>query len=83
MRCTPMVRWSNRGEAGRSEVVNGHDTVAEKIATERREWAKTVLRKQEMAIYVLRLLLEYARLTDDKRVWLGHVDDLKTQHGEE
>jgi hypothetical protein len=43
---------------------------------------KDSIEKQDMAICVLRLLLEYARLTDDKRVWLGYVD-LKTQHGEE
>jgi hypothetical protein len=46
------------GEAGRSDAVNGHDAVAEKIAAEGREWAKIVLRKQDMAIYVLRFLLE-------------------------
>jgi hypothetical protein len=38
--------------------------------------------KQDMAICVLRLLLEYTRLTDDKRIWLGYVD-LKIQHSEE
>jgi hypothetical protein len=68
MECFQGFDGVDRGEAGRSEAVNGHDAVAEKIATEGREWAKTVSRKQDMAIYVLRLLLEYARLTDDKRV---------------
>jgi hypothetical protein len=65
------------GLAGAKETVEDHDAAAEKIATEGREWANKVLRKDDMAIYVLRLLLEYARLTDDKRDQLGYVDDLK------
>ena len=65
-------------EAGPSEAVEGHDAMAEKIALEGREWANQVLRKEDMAVYVLRLLLEYARLTDDRRYWLGYVDDLGT-----
>jgi hypothetical protein len=69
--------------AGLNEAVKGHDAAAEKIATEGREWAHRVLRKEDMAIYVLRLLLEYARLTDDRRDRLGYVDDLKTRHGED
>ena len=40
-----------------------------------------VLRKEDMAIYVLRLLSEYAQVTDDRRDILGYVDDLETQHG--
>ncbi|KAH6605836.1 glycosyltransferase family 90 protein [Trichoderma cornu-damae] len=55
---------------------NGHDRVAEKIATEGKEWAEQVLRKEDMQIYVLRLLYEYARLLDDKRESLGWVDDV-------
>ncbi|KAH0529372.1 hypothetical protein TsFJ059_004126 [Trichoderma semiorbis] len=55
---------------------NGHDHVAEKIATEGKEWADLVLRKEDMQIYVLRLLYEYARLLDDKRESLGWVDDV-------
>ncbi|KAL7805724.1 glycosyltransferase family 90 protein [Trichoderma gracile] len=55
---------------------NGHDRVAEKIATEGKEWAEKVLRKEDMQVYVLRLLFEYARLLDDKRESLGWVDDV-------
>lgn len=55
---------------------NGHDRVAEKIATEGKEWADLVLRKEDMQVYVLRLLFEYARLLDDKRESLGWVDDI-------
>jgi hypothetical protein len=73
---------ADREPAGAKETVKGHDAAAETIATEGREWANKVLRKEDMAIYVLRLLLEYARLTDDKRDRLGYVDDLKSQHAE-
>ncbi|KAG5984255.1 hypothetical protein E4U55_005526 [Claviceps digitariae] len=55
---------------------NDHDKAAEKIATEGKEWAEKVLRKEDMSIYVLRLLLEYARVMDDKRETMGWVDDI-------
>lgn len=55
---------------------NGHDRAAEKMATEGKEWAEKVLRKEDMQIYVLRLLLEYARVLDDRREKLGWVDDV-------
>jgi hypothetical protein len=35
------------------------------------------LRREDMLIYMYRLLLEYARLMDDKRDRLGWVEDLK------
>lgn len=54
----------------------GHDHVAEQIATDGKEWAEKVLRKEDMQIYTLRLLLEYARVLDDDRVNLGWVDDV-------
>jgi hypothetical protein len=40
-------------------------------------WAEKVLRKEDMQIYMLRLLLEYARLCDDNRNTLGYVRDLE------
>ena len=54
----------------------GHDEAAEKIATEGKEWAEKVLRREDMQIYTLRLLLEYARLLDDRREHMGWVDDI-------
>jgi hypothetical protein len=54
----------------------GHDQAAEKIATEGKEWAEKVLRREDMQIYTLRLLLEYARLLDDRREHMGWVDDI-------
>ncbi len=54
----------------------GHDKAAENIAIEGKQWAEKVLRREDMQIYTLRLLLEYARLIDDKRDITGWVDDL-------
>lgn len=59
------------------EAVPGHDDAAKKIAYEGRDWAKKVLREEDMQIYVYRLLLEYARICDDNRDKLGFVGDLK------
>jgi hypothetical protein len=53
-----------------------HDAVAEKIATGGKEWAEKVLRKEDMQIYVLRVLLEYARISDSRRDQMGWVGDL-------
>lgn len=55
---------------------NAHDRTARKIALEGKEWADQVLRKEDMQIYMLRLLLEYARVMDDDREILGWVDDV-------
>jgi hypothetical protein len=52
------------------------DDAAKKIAEKGRDWARKVLRKQDMHVYMLRLLLEYARLCDDEREKLGFVGDL-------
>ncbi|KAF6844604.1 capsular associated protein [Colletotrichum musicola] len=44
---------------------------AGKIADEGREWAARALRKEDMRIYMFRLLLEWGRLVDDERESLG------------
>lgn len=54
----------------------GRDEIARRIAMSGREWASKVLRKEDMQIYVLRLLLEYARICDERRENLGWVEDL-------
>ena len=41
------------------------------IAESGREWAEQALRKEDMEIYFFRLLLEWGRLTDDRRDSLG------------
>ncbi|KAI1812494.1 glycosyltransferase family 90 protein [Poronia punctata] len=62
---------------GYGDITPGHDEEAKKIAMDGKEWAEKVLRKEDMQIYVLRLLLEYARLCDDNREKLGWVGDLR------
>lgn len=64
------------GYEGKNLKVKSHDKEAEKIATVGKEWANKVLRKEDMQIYVLRLLLEYSRLGHDNRDKLGYVKDL-------
>jgi hypothetical protein len=64
------------GYEGKIVTVPGHDEQAEKIAMAGQEWANKVLRKEDMQIYVLRLLLEYARMSDDRREKMGWVGDL-------
>ncbi|KAK4502580.1 hypothetical protein PRZ48_006006 [Zasmidium cellare] len=51
--------------------LEGHDDVARNIALDGKTWAEKVLRKEDMSVYVLRLLLEYARLCDDDREKMG------------
>ena len=54
----------------------GRDDVARRIAEDGRDWAERVLRKEDMQVYVLRLLLEYARVLDERREQMGWVGDL-------
>ncbi|TGJ81259.1 hypothetical protein E0Z10_g7504 [Xylaria hypoxylon] len=61
---------------GYGKVRRGHDDAAKKIAMDGKAWAESVLRKEDMQIYVLRLLLEYARVSDERRERMGWVDDL-------
>ena len=64
------------GYEGENVKVEGHDKEAERIAMAGQEWANKVLRREDMQIYVLRLLLEYARISDDHRDKMGWVGDL-------
>ncbi|EWC48594.1 hypothetical protein DRE_01816 [Drechslerella stenobrocha 248] len=52
-----------------------HDTEAKRIADRGREWAAQVLRKEDIEIYMLRLMLEYARIVDDNRDSIGYSGD--------
>jgi hypothetical protein len=52
-----------------------HEVEAKLIAEQGREWAGKVLRKEDMEIYMFRLLLEWGRLTDARRDELGWRDD--------
>lgn len=55
--------------------VPSHDFEAKMIATQAQTWAQHVLRDEDIEIYTLRLLLEYARLLDDNRDDIGYADD--------
>lgn len=48
-----------------------HEAEAERIAEQGREWANKAIRKEDMEIYFFRLLLEWARMTNDARDKLG------------
>lgn len=53
------------------------DEAAREIAEVGAAWAARVLRREDMLLYVWRLLLEFARVCDEKREKLGYVDDLE------
>ena len=61
---------------GRQVVLESHEKEAERIAENGREWAGKVLRKEDMEIYFFRLLLEWGRLTDDRRDEIGYAVDV-------
>ncbi|KAG8415909.1 hypothetical protein J3459_013968 [Metarhizium acridum] len=52
------------------------DDEAEAIAGQGKNWTERVLRREDMKLYVWRLLLEYARVVDDGRDSLAFVGDL-------
>jgi glycosyl transferase family 90 len=56
--------------------LGGRDLAARRIAEEGRAWAQKVLRREDMLMYVWRLLLEFARVCDDNKESLGYVGDL-------
>lgn len=56
--------------------VAAHDAEGRAIALLGREWAGKALRREDMEIYLHRLLLEYARVCDEEREVLGYVADL-------
>ncbi|KAG8170307.1 hypothetical protein KVR01_001052 [Diaporthe batatas] len=52
------------------------DAAARVIAETGKAWGESVLRREDMLLYVWRLLLEFARVCDEDRDRLGYVDDL-------
>ena len=55
--------------------VPSHEFEGKKIGRQGREWAQKVLRTEDMEVYMFRLLLEYARLSDDNRDRIGYSGD--------
>jgi len=60
----------------RNATIAERDLMAKKIALDGKDWAEKVLRKEDMQVYMYRLLLEYARVMDENRERLGWVEDL-------
>ncbi|OBT62057.1 hypothetical protein VE03_09236 [Pseudogymnoascus sp. 23342-1-I1] len=55
--------------------VQRHEFEGRLIAKRGSEWAAKVLRKEDMEVYMYRLLLEYGRIIDDDRDVLGYPGD--------
>jgi hypothetical protein len=55
----------------RTHFENAHASEAERIAGDGRERAAQVLRKEDMEVYMFRLLLEWGRIVDDQRNEMG------------
>lgn len=56
---------------GKHVTAEPHELAGEMIAAKGKSWAEKVLRREDMEIYMFRLLLEWGRLTDDKRHSIG------------
>ena len=65
------VEEGGEGGEGKEEGKAGRVKEGEFIAEQGREWAGRVLRKEDMEVYFFRLLLEWGRLTDDRRDEIG------------
>lgn len=52
-----------------------HSKEAQTLARQGREWANKVLRREDIEVYMFRLLLEYGRLIDDNRDYIGYSGD--------
>ena len=55
--------------------VPSHQVEAQKLANQGREWANKVLRRDDIEVYMFRLLLEYGRICDDNRDRIGYSGD--------
>ncbi|ESZ95270.1 glycosyltransferase family 90 protein [Sclerotinia borealis F-4128] len=64
----------SKGKDGKP-YVQRHDFEGRKLGRQGREWAKKVLRKEDIEIYTFRLLIEYARIIDDNRDRIGYSGD--------
>ena len=55
--------------------VPNHEIEAQKLANQGREGANKVLRREDIEVYMFRLLLEYGRICDDNRDRIGYSGD--------
>ncbi|KAG6013822.1 hypothetical protein E4U43_007099 [Claviceps pusilla] len=58
------------------------DSAARFVAEQGQAWSEKVLRREDMRLYVWRLLLEWARVCDENRHTLAYVEDLLTEKEE-
>ena len=63
------------GGANAGVYIPQHDREARTIARQGREWARKALRREDMEVYMFRLLLEYGRVIDDHRDHIGYARD--------
>lgn len=68
-----LAYFTGTQSAGEWGAMEAHLEEGESIAEAGRDWAAKVLRKEDMEIYMFRLLLEWGRLTDDRRDEIGYV----------
>ncbi|KAF1913124.1 hypothetical protein BDU57DRAFT_541794 [Ampelomyces quisqualis] len=66
-----LAYFGGYGVDDRNKRMEGKLKEAEKIARDGKVWTEKVLRKEDMEVYMFRLLLEWGRLTDDKRTEVG------------
>lgn len=52
-----------------------HAKEAQTLAKQGREWANKSLRREDIEVYMFRLLLEYGRIMDDSRDYIGYSGD--------
>lgn len=64
-----------RGKSAGTVHAPAHDDQARELAEQGSQWSRKVLRREDMEIYMLRLLLEYRRIIDDNRGNIGYAGD--------
>ncbi|RPA98100.1 hypothetical protein L873DRAFT_1051969 [Choiromyces venosus 120613-1] len=69
---TYFIGLGNRLGGGGGAYIPTHDSAGKRLAGQGREWAAKVLRKEDIEVYMFRLMLEYARLLDDRREMIGY-----------
>ncbi|KAK5938349.1 hypothetical protein PMZ80_009319 [Knufia obscura] len=62
-------------EGSEDVFVPPHQEEAKRLARQGREWANKVLRRDDIEVYMFRLLLEYGRIIDDNRDRIGYSGD--------
>lgn len=68
------VGLKGRGKlAGRDQVMEGSVQDARWIAEQGRKWAETAVRREDMEVYLFRLLLEWGRVISDDRDDVGFI----------